>query len=192
MRKKGIEQLRGRIVRVANRCQEKAGPGFAYSATLPDGRVQNYEITNIRDLDDLEDDVATWCVWLWSLKDYVRNAAKRAGKPDTWWKEKVEASQALQFCADLANRGKHEKLTQEWTNLHLEFGPAKFTMPQTAMASLTLGAGSATIDTADPELVEYEVPILNGSGTRVGDALEVLSEATDAWNAAIAGLGSAS
>ena len=41
--------------------------------TLPDGRVQFYGITNIRDLRSLQHDTASWCVWIWSLGDFVRH-----------------------------------------------------------------------------------------------------------------------
>jgi hypothetical protein len=188
MQKQGIERLRDRVKYFAERAREKTGPGFKYSAMLPDGEVQHYEITNLRDLYSLEHDVSTWCVWVWSLKDYVRNEAQRAGKPGDWWKAKVKNSQALQVCADLANREKHEELNREWTNLQLQLGSPKFTIPQKALGSLTFTADTAIIDTADPELVEFEVPVLDGFGNRVGDALQILHEAVDAWDCAIAEL----
>jgi hypothetical protein len=189
MRKGGIDCLRERIARFAERAQKKAGPGFSYEAVLPDGSAQHYRYTNLREVDLIADDVASWCLWLWSLKDYVRHAGERAGKSGNWWKEVVHASEALQFCADLANREKHETLDHEWTSLGLRFGPVAFRIPQSAIGMLAILPDSVLIDTADPEQVDYAVPLLDSSGQEVGDAFTMLWEATDAWERALSELG---
>lgn len=177
-----------RIARFAELAKTKPGTGCKWATTLSDGRPQQYEIKNIRDLSTLDHDVATWCVWIWSLKDYVREEARLNGRPESWWKAIVKGSRALMICADLANREKHGKAPnqdQAWTTDDPRFEPGRATIPQVALRALLVLDSEIVIDIGNPSLVEFEVPVVTSSGELLGDALELLDQAMDAWNTAL-------
>jgi hypothetical protein len=124
-------------------------------------------------------------LWIWSLKDHVRDRAQEAGKPHDWWEKKVKASWDLQVCADLANTEKHGSLSRSWTGVDPHFGRARFRMTHTALNSMTFTPGKVAFDISRPEEVDWEVPILDSKGNVMGDALAVLDAAMDAWESAL-------
>ncbi len=189
MRKDDLERLWGRIQRYAEEARTRVGPGIAYSATLSGERVQQYEITNVRDLSNLEHDAATWVVWIWSFKDYIRAEADKTGRSPDWWRGHVLNSGALQLAADIANREKHGGVARApWTPHEPRLGNATASIPQEAVSSLMVLEGSIRINTADPTLVEYSIPILDKNGVVLGNALEVFSVAMDDWDEALSEL----
>ena len=84
----------------------------------------------------------------------------------------------LSVCADLANRLKHRTLDRRSrSGLNPSFGKVNYQAPLEAIASLTVRAFEVDISIEDPGLVNISLPVLDGTGERIGDAFDYAEKA---------------
>lgn len=108
MDKAGIESLFGRIARLRERLDDKSGQqAQGWTATVDTGDVR-VTISGVKDFQDIEDEMATALVWLWSMKDRVIAHAISNGQRRRWVEAEITADPVLSICADLANEQKHD------------------------------------------------------------------------------------
>ena len=101
-----IDRLVGRIERVRAATEKKSGPGFQYGVPLPEGKVQSYTLKNVKCPEVIEDELAQLFVWVWSLKDYLKELVVARGGNKQVIEDVANSNRNLQLCADLANREK--------------------------------------------------------------------------------------
>src|SRR5438477_13134509 len=101
MKTSEIERLFERIRRISKEIEQKYGPGFQRNALFPDGMKVTYKFTNLKAPEQLEDDVANLCIWVWNLKDYLKTMAVSHGKTAQLVEATVDSDPYLPICADL-------------------------------------------------------------------------------------------
>lgn len=179
-----LEKLLERSDRFRRKLQIKDGQGTKWSYTFENGETHFYSIEGIKPPEDIEDEVATIFIWLWSLKDYVKKYVMNKGKSKNWVESRVNADPYLCICADLANSLKHGGLDSKFkprSNKNPKLGKLKYQIPQKAMGSLTVGAFDVGLDVSNPSLVVLEMPVTGNNNRVLGDALKYLDYSLKAW-----------
>jgi hypothetical protein len=176
-----LEKLVQRIARMRQHAHDKAGPGFEWDYTFPDGETHTYTVNAVKPPEVVADDFANWCVWAWSLKDYLKLAAAQRGRQPRDVEDLVNRDRNLQLCADLANRDKHAEPARSRSGLFPRLGKVAYSMTKEGLASLVVGAFSVTLNVREPRLVQVSLPIEDQQGNRLGDAFEVLDAAVRRW-----------
>lgn len=142
--------------------------------------ITNFTAIGIKPPEQLEDDFLSLFVWVWSLKDPIKYAYEARGLRGALVEEVVNASTELSYVADIANRAKHGRLSSSRSGEYPELIDVGFTIPDFAVAKITVAGPDVTLEVKDPEQVEIHATIATKAGLRI-DALEVLSEAMRCW-----------
>ena len=178
MKTEDINKLFGRINRIKNRLGIKDGIGTSWDCSLENGEVHKYTLKGIKSPEEVEDDIASAFIWLWSLKDHI----KKSIKDKNWVECRVNANSYLSICGDLANGLKHGSLDRESrSGKKAKLGKLRYKIPQTAIGKLAFGAFDVDIDVKDAHLVAWEMPILDEQDNLMGDAFEYLDHCIDEW-----------
>lgn len=177
-----LVRLQSRISRLSAQLRAPAAHGFRQTYEASDGSAQTYSVRGVKAPQQLQDELETLFVWVWSMKDHFKAefSARLWNAQDV--ERFIDSSPNLQLVADIANRAKHSTLTKsrskEWpelTNVHL-------VAPQGAIASLQVGAASVHVNVGQPEAVELRASIQLRSGA-VLDAFSVLDGGISDWEA---------
>ena len=184
-----VEKLVQRIARMKQYAAQKAGQGFEWDYTFPDGETHTYTVNGVKPPEVIEDDFSNWCLWAWSLKDYLKSAASQVGRRAQEVEEVVNGDRHLQLCADLANREKHAEPARSRSGLFPRLGVLSYSLPMRGLGSLAVGAASVTVNVSDPSVVQVSLPIHDNQGNLVGDAFEVLDAAVRRWEHLLADYG---
>jgi hypothetical protein len=183
MNTKQIDRLFDRMRRLSESLHIKAGPGTGWSYTLPTGEQQTYHITNVRGPDELEDNFANLAVWVWSVKDYIKEFAVVQGFSASLVEKYVNKNSDLCLCADIANLFKHGKLRTSRSGKFPQPMDVRYRIPHTAMKKLTFtGGNELEIDVKDPAGVDISLPIQDADGNDLGDGFELLKSGLAAWD----------
>ena len=67
-----LEALRARIQRALTTVQRRAADGYLDSHVLDDGQRHWYSVSGIKSPEQLQDELLTLFVWVWSLKDHLK------------------------------------------------------------------------------------------------------------------------
>jgi hypothetical protein len=94
--------------------------------------------------------------------------------------EIVNASPALQYVADIANRAKHGVLRESRSGQFAELVDVGFTVPQSAVSKITVCAFSVGVDICNSNEVTLRGSVLPRDAPAL-DAFAVLNEALSAW-----------
>lgn len=175
-----VEELRSRIRRIALTAHKLAAPGHEQTHTLDDGTTHHYKISGIKSPEQLHDELLTLFIWVWSLKDHLKELCKVRNLDPQTVEEVVNRSPSLQYVADIANRAKHGILRNSRSGQYAELSDLGFTVPQTAVARITVGAFNVGIDVARPDEVELRASIKLRSGD-ILDAFATLNDANNQW-----------
>jgi hypothetical protein len=176
-----VADLIDRMHRLMARAEVTPGAGQTWTAEVPGHGMQTYKLTGMKSPAEIQDDLASLSLWVWSVKDHLKAlVASRGGNPEDV-EEFVNVTPDLQVCADIANTAKHGQLRTSRTGRFLRAGPLHFEIPQAALASLSLLMNEVQIDLAKPDLVTFRLPLLDASGSDVGDALFHLRAGVEAW-----------
>ncbi len=176
-----VAQLFDRAAHFSKVVSTFAGSGCAWSYTFPDGETHRYIINGIKSPDQLEHEVLTLAIWLWSLKDYLKGRAANLGRDPQDVEAYASKDPSLALSADIANAAKHGKLTKSRSGKWPTLGRLRYEVPQEAMRSITFRAFEVETDVARPDLVTLELPILDSNGLEIGDALQLMTRALSAW-----------
>jgi len=175
-----LDALRARIQRALTTVQRRAAGGYTESHILDDGQRHWYSITGIKSPEQLQDELLTLFIWLWSLKDYLK-AAYRAKNLDPQMVEDVVNDCApLKYVADIANRAKHGELRQSRSRHFATLTDVGITSPQCAISTLRIGAYNVGMDISKPEEAVLRASV-QPEGRASLDAFAVLTEAIEAW-----------
>lgn len=167
-----ITELFERLGRLVAATKEKAGEGSAWDYTFPDGETHRYVIRGLKSHAEAEDSAFNLVLWVWNAKDHLKRRAEASGSDAQIVEDVVNTDPALAICADLANRLKHGELKRSRSGLYPRFGVVSFEAPQAAIASLTFRAFEVEVEIADPNLVEFSLPVIDQTGAQVGDAFQ--------------------
>jgi len=176
-----VAQLFDRAAHFSKVVSAFGGSGCAWSYTFPDGETHRYIINGIKSPDQLEHEVLTLAIWLWSLKDYLKGRAATLGRDPQDVEAYASGDPSLALSADIANAAKHGKLTNSRSGKWPKLGRLRYEIPQEAMRSVTFRAFEVETDVARPDLVTLELPILDSNGLEIGDALQLMTRALSAW-----------
>ena len=147
-----------------------------------DGVKHRYEVLGVLPFEEVEDDISTLIVWIWCLKDHIEKQIKVMGRSVDVVRAFVRKQEAIQICADLANREKHGGSSLcPWTNYDPRLDRLRFSVPQAGIASITINATSSVIDVSRPELVRLARDVLADDGRVIGEAIAIAAEALSAW-----------
>jgi hypothetical protein len=175
-----LTRLQSRISRLSVQLRAPAAHGFQQKYEASDGSAQTYSVRGLKSPQQLQDELETLFVWVWSMKDHF----KAEFSSRLWNAQEVEryvdSSPNLQFVADIANRSKHSTLTKSRSKEWPELTNVHFVAPQSAIASLQVGAASVHIDVRQPEAVQLRASIQLRSGA-VLDAFSVLDGGISDW-----------
>jgi len=188
MKTSEIDRLFERIRRISKEIEQKCGPGFQRNALFSDGMNVTYKVTNLKVPEQLEDDVINLCIWVWSLKDYLKALAVSCGKTAQLVQTIVNSDPYLPICADLANKLKHGTLKKSRSGQFPEMDRLECTLPHTALNSLTFKETEVEFDVATPSSVEITVPVYDETGKLQGDALKILEQGIASWEKLFANL----
>ena len=179
-----LEKLLERINRFRNKLQIKEGMGVKWSYTFKNGEAHFYSIDGIKPPEEIEDDIATMFIWLWSLKDYVKKFVLYNGKSKQWVEARVNADPYLCICADIANSLKHGGLDPKFkprSNKCPALGRLTYEIPHKAMGKITIGAFDVGVNVSNPAMVILEMPVTGEHGSILGDAFKYLDYGLKAW-----------
>jgi hypothetical protein len=176
---KALFQRLGRLVQASHK---KEGDGMVWDFCFPDGETHHYVIRNIQSHLDVEDSVSNLLIWIWNSKDYLQHRLQARGFDPKYVKEYAEQfiddNHQLAVCGDLAIRLKHGTPYRSRTKMFPRLGTVGYTIPQTAIRTLSFKAFEVDIDVGYPNEVEYRLPILDKDGLEMGDSLEFATAAT--------------
>lgn len=176
-----LEELRARVARILKRLDESSGAGFSHLYTFPNGETHHYRFNGVKSLEAFEDDLLAVFVWVWSMKDYLKEAAKHCGADPHGIEAIVDSSLELQLVSDIANRAKHGGLKKSRSGHFARLSRPSLTCPQKGIGKITFEAFDVTLDVSEPSEVDYKADVLSKSGATLGEATDVLTKAIVDW-----------
>jgi hypothetical protein len=131
--------------------------------------------------EDLTDHLANLAVWVWSIKDHLREFVRtRGGDPETV-EEFVNQDPALRLCADIANRLKHGNLRASRSGHFPTVEGPTYTIGQAAVGALLFTGIGVEVDVSNPDLVQVSFKVKSQSGAVLGNALDFIRDGVAAW-----------
>lgn len=185
-----LESLLEKIARLRARFSDGQGTSTqSWKVETEAGRKEQVTLAGAKDLVHLQDDLESAFVWIWSVKDHMKRYARSRGQGDKWIEQEADASRALAICADIANRLKHGgDFSTKFPSRSLAkpcLGTVSVTIPQSAIASISIGADWTATTVQNPHQLSYSMPILDEAGRTIGDAFAVLEAAVRTWEAVL-------
>lgn len=186
-----LDALRSRIGRLRATVQTNSHVGFEQSRVLDDdGHTHHFKFAGVKSPEQLEGELLSLFVWVWSLKDHFKEAFRRKGCDPKEVESLVDQSLALQLVADVANRAKHGEVKRSRSGKFVELVDVGWSIPKAAVAKLSVGAFEVHTVVAKPELVSLHAHIQSSDGLKA-DAFTVLEEALKFWEGVYAEVGRA-
>jgi hypothetical protein len=176
-----LEEIRERIERAFNVIEHNSCTGFNQTHILEDGALHHYRIYGIKSPEQLNDELLTLFVWLWSMKDYLKQSCKAKGIDPQRIEDIANNNVALQLVSDIANSAKHGELEKSRSGKSARLTDVGFELPQTAISSLCFEADTVTVNVHAPSEARFKARIAGKSGEDIGDAFEILQLAMLAW-----------
>jgi hypothetical protein len=176
-----LENIRERIERAFNVIEHKSSVSFDQTSMMEDGAQHHYRINGIKSPEQLNDELLTLFVWLWSTKDYLKQSCKVNGVDPQRIEDIANNNVALQLVSDIANSAKHGELIKSRSRKYARLTGVGFEIPQTAISSLCFGADTVTVNVHAPLEAKFKARIESKSGEDIGDAFEILQLGMLAW-----------
>jgi hypothetical protein len=183
-----VDRLLARARRLRDGIREMRGAGASWEFTFPDGITERYTIKGIRPVEDIEDDVETLFVWLWSTKDYLKELASTRGRNPDFIDNLMNRTPALCLVADIANRLKHSNPQRSRSGCWPRLERPEFRGHQSGVRSIEISTTGVAIEPTSPDAVELFYPVVDESGRLVADATVLLASAISYWEKALAEL----
>jgi len=176
-----IKSLFERIKRLSSGIERKEGAGHQWSYTFPDGLETTYILKNMRNLDEIEDDIANLFIWTWNLKDYLKELAKTSNHNPEEIETMINSDRNLQICGDIANGLKHGRLRKSRSGSYSKLDRLKVEIPHTALSSITYRGKEVEFDISKMKDVILSIAVLDNQGETIDDGFNVLSAALSQW-----------
>ena len=170
-----------RALRCRRALNAREGQGSRWSAKVSDGSTHTYIINGVRPLEEIEQDLASAFVGLWSLKDYIKEAAEQKGRPRNWIEKQVNADQRISLSADIANLIKHAKLKHTRSSKLPKLQRVTINLPQISVKKIQFRANEVEFDTQNLSSATLEWPILDIEGRVLEDGIVLLDYCVQFW-----------
>ena len=181
MNQENVKYILQRVSRISNRINSIQGSGTSWSYKFLDGFETKYILNGIKPIEELEDDIFNMFIWLWNLKDYLKELLKNKGKDPNSIETKVNSDQRLAICADIANSLKHGKLRKSRSGLFPILGKLSYSVPHQSLGKLTFRENEVEFDFKETNSIEVKLPVSDQSGNNIGDVFELISHSTSEW-----------
>lgn len=183
MNRKSIDDLFARLGRFRKRLADKTGATMQWEAKAENGSAQQVSVSGVKDFDTLADDVATAFVWIWSMKDPMKQYSIEKGRSARWLEVQIDHDPCLSVCADLANEGKHSSgyARGSRSGKYPKLDTITISIPGEAIGALTVGDTWTHTHVAKAEAVSYTLPILDREDRTIGDAFFFLELGIQRW-----------
>ena len=176
-----FQALRDRIERCYKRVHLNADPGYSSTYQASDGTAQTIRVVGLKSPALLEDDLLCLFVWIWSMKDYLKELCRLNGTDPQTIERIANTEPALTIAADIANRVKHGVLRDSRSGRHARLTKVGIETPGADISSITVKAFEVEIVVANPETATLCASIEFASNDPPLDAFNVLNDAISAW-----------
>lgn len=176
-----FKQLRSRVQRAYATVHAKACIGFVKQQIAQDGSCCPIEVRGVKSPEQLEDELLNLYIWIWSMKDYLKELCRREGVNPQRIEDLVNTESSLMIAADIANRAKHGELRQSRTGDFAKLEGVQVSLPQGALESICFRDSTIQIDVAIPDDAELTATIAFDSGAPSQNAFVVAQHAISAW-----------
>ncbi|MFH1027624.1 MAG: hypothetical protein V1791_06450 [Pseudomonadota bacterium] len=116
-------------------------------------------------------------IWIWNSKDYLKERLLAQGLDPQRVEQFINENHHLSVCGDLANQLKHGRVKKSRSGRFPRLDAVGFTIPQSAVQTLTFRAFEVDVDVGNPDDVEFRIPIIDSKGVVLGEAFEYISAA---------------
>lgn len=175
-----LQTLQSRIERTYASARRIESSGFQQSHQLDDGNTHQYSVIGIKSPEQLEDELLAIFIWVWSLKDHLKEAYRTKGLDPRQIESIANKCVALQLVSDIANRAKHGLLRDSRSGKFAELVNVGYTIPQTAISKIIFSAFSVATVVSNPSEIELHASIKTNDGITY-DAFAILIEAQSEW-----------
>ena len=179
-----FRNMQRRVERARNAVSKnESAEGFTQDLNVhPDEKLI---VKGLKSPAELEDDILTLCVWIWSMKDYLKTLVENNDGNPQRIEEIATESDSLAVVADIANRAKHGNLSRSRTRNDdfAKLTNVGFVVDQTAVDSISFGRSGVTVDVGRPNDAELTAKIQFESGDRetIDNAFAVIEDAIKTW-----------
>jgi len=163
--------------------------GFSYDLDEEywiNGRKETYHFPNMKDPRLHRDDAVAVCGCIRDMKDYCIDELKSIGKENS--KEIVtqymKQNDNICICCDLANSEKHNGISPGagWSKINPKFSEVGFSIDlEKGIKEISYGRNSITTKISGDVGVLFNLTIMDGFGKVIGDAVEIIENATNSW-----------
>ena len=176
-----LEKLQERVARASAAVSKKDAEGFTQA--LNSQTEEKLVVQGMKSPDQPEDELLNLCVWIWSMKDYLKTLAVANGHTKQDIEEIVNNNDDLAIVGDIANRAKHGTLEKTRSGDYAKLSNVGYSINQTAIDSISFGESEITLDVGKPEDAKFHASIEFESGNRdsIDDAFPVVANALTAW-----------
>lgn len=181
------KRLLARINRLLGQIQIRDGSDFIHPAKYITGEIGTFTIRGLKSYEEYDDEISELAVWIWSLKDHLKELAGEKGIAKKKLEEVVNNDKNLQICADLANTEKHGKLKESRSGLYAQYGGFSITLMEKGICNintmLLLGekGENIIIEPVDHNKIQIYFEITDKDGNLLGEAFEILNKALEKW-----------
>ena len=176
-----FQRLQDRVNRFRLAVGTKAHRGYTETHTLSDGSVHTYRISGIKSPSQLEDEILSLFIWIWSMKDHLKELARARGCDPKIIEKIADFELSLGISADIANRAKHGNLRKSRSGRHARLANVGFTIPGDSIGSIVFGAFDVNLNVALPDTATLRAFIEFETGETPLDAFAVAEDAMKAW-----------
>ncbi|MDD5215306.1 MAG: hypothetical protein PHQ03_07200 [Methylococcales bacterium] len=180
-----LQEILSRVKRVINRVHKKEGVIFQQSHVLDDGIEHTFTVTGVKSPLELEDDLLELFIWVWSIKDYLKEFYKANNRDPNIIEKLVDDSETLQYISDIANRAKHANLRKSRSNKFAILVDVGIEVPQTAISKIIFGAFSVHTDVSKSSEVRLKAFIKIPNSEEKMDAFAILNAGIQIWEQAV-------
>lgn len=180
-----LDAVRARIQRAFQSINDSRGFSYetSYKASETDFTT-HFHAVGVKAPEQLEDDFLNLFIWVWSLKDYLKEVLEARGSLGKRVEEEVNRCAPLTYVADIANRAKHGTLRQSRSGKFATLVDVGFDYPQDTIEKIVVAGSSVTLHVKNPGMIQIHATVLISSGERL-DALSVLEEAMSCWESKV-------
>lgn len=175
-------RLRERVNRCRSTIEHKAHAGFVQVHAFSDGSTHTFRFTGIKSPEQLEDELLSLFVWIWSMKDHLKELARARGADAKLIEMIADKELSLGIASDIANRSKHGYLRKSRSGRFSRLSNVGIAIPGNALSKIVVGAFDVGIGVDLPEAATLRATIEFDSGTHQPlDAFVVAETAIIAW-----------
>ena len=160
---------------------DASGKGRLYEH-YDDGFSVNWQFENAASVQEVEERVEALAVWIWSLKDHLKQRLKNMGENERDVEDYVNQCRYLPICADIANHAKHGRLHSSRSGrfARLADGTMRIGSGMT-LTSVQNKIADVIVNINDPDGVKYQIHIRDKDGKYMGDAFVMLHNSWKEW-----------